>query len=174
MRGKPRNACMIEITKLHERLVKLLRQDARLTDGKLSTMLGISEDEVAKERKILEDGGVICGYTAIVNEALLNPQSITAIIEIKTSPNKKYGYAGIASTISRFPNVESVRLMSGNYDLAITVKCDDIRQVGKFVDEQLSVLDGVLGTATHFIIGRYKEMGMELSPDEDERGMVSP
>ena len=100
-------------------------------------------------------------------------ESVTALIEIKVTPKAKYGYSDIAKTIAQFKEVDSVHLMSGNFDLILTVKCDSLQKVGRFVDEHLSALDGVLSTATHFVIGCYKESGEILNPDEDDRGMYT-
>jgi DNA-binding Lrp family transcriptional regulator len=157
-----------------EKLVKLLKQNARLTNEQLGTMLGISAGEVAAQIEKLENDGIIYGYTVIIDEEKFNKDTVTAIMEIKVTPKSKYGYSDIAKTIARFSEVESVRLMSGDYDLAVTVKCANIREIGAFVAERLSPIDGVLSISTHFVIGRYKELGEEFVTDIDERGLASP
>ena len=157
-----------------EKLVKLLKQNARLTNEQLGVMLGITAGEVASQIEKLESDGIIYGYTAIIDEEKFKKDSVTALMEIKVTPKSKYGYSDVARTIARFSEVESVRLMSGDYDLAVIVKSTDIREIGKFVAERLSPIDGVLSISTHFVIGRYKELGEEFAPDNDERGLVSP
>jgi len=157
-----------------EKLVKLLKQNARLTNEQLGAMLSITAEEVAAQIEKLEKDGIIYGYTVIIDDEKFSKDSVTALMEIKVTPKSKYGYSDVARTIARLPEVESVRLMSGDYDLAVIVKSTDIREIGRFVAERLSPIDGVLSISTHFVIGRYKELGAEFNPDDDERGLVSP
>jgi DNA-binding Lrp family transcriptional regulator len=164
-----------KINHTQEKLIKLLKQNARFTDAELSAMLSIPENQVAGEIEKLEANGVIRQYTAVINEDALEGGSVTAVVEVKVTPKAKFGYKSIAKTIAGLEQVESVYLMSGNYDFSITVKCDNLREVSYFVAEQLSPIDGILSTTTHFIIGYYKEFGVESDYDDrDERGFVSP
>jgi len=111
----------------------------------------------------------------IIDEKKLDDNSVTAIIEVKVSPAAMFGYKNIAKTIAKYPEAESVYLMSGDYDLAVIVNCTNIKEVGRFVAERLSPIGGILNIATHFIIGRYKQSGEEFHvDDDDERGFVSP
>ncbi|MCL2070649.1 MAG: Lrp/AsnC family transcriptional regulator [Oscillospiraceae bacterium] len=158
---------------MQDKLLKLLKQNARLTNAELAAMLGVLESEVGDAVDKLEKSGVIQGYTAIINEDKVDGDSVTAIIEVKVTPNEKYGYKNIAKIIAKFPEVESVHLMSGGYDLSVIVKCDSLKKVGRLVDEQISTINGVLSIATHFIIGHYKEMGVDFAPEEDERGLYT-
>jgi len=105
----------------------------------------------------------------------MNNNSVTALIEIKAMPKTKYGYSDLAKTIAQFKEVDSVNLMSGVFDLAVMVKCDSINQVGRFVAECLSPLEGVVNIATHFVIARYKEAGeiLDTLDDEDDRGLYT-
>ncbi|MDR0222108.1 MAG: Lrp/AsnC family transcriptional regulator [Oscillospiraceae bacterium] len=157
-----------------EKLVRLLRRNARLSDGELAAMLGITAEEVAAKMEKLEKDGIIVGYAAVINEEKLNEAAVSAFIEVKVTPKAKYGYNDIAEKIAQFDEVESVRLMSGAYDLAVTVKCASVAGLGKFVQERIAPLDGVLSTATHFVIGRYKEMGAVIGNVRDEREPVTP
>ncbi|MCL2037067.1 MAG: Lrp/AsnC ligand binding domain-containing protein [Oscillospiraceae bacterium] len=105
----------------------------------------------------------------------MEKNQVTALIEIKAMPKTKYGYSDLAKSIAQFDEVDSVRLMSGSFDLAVMVKCDSVNQVGKFVAECLSPLDGVIGISTHFVIGRYKDDGkiLTVEEDEDDRGLYT-
>lgn len=157
-----------------EKLIELLRQNARLTDAQLAVMLGITEREVADEIARLEQSGVIPGYTAIVNEDKLGGNFVTALIEVKVSPKTELGYNEMAEKIAQCPEVETAHLISGAYDLAITVKCRNVREVGLFVSERLAPLDGVLSVATHFVMERYKEKGVLFNNSRDERELIAP
>jgi len=159
-------------------LLKLLRENSRLTNSELSAMLGISETEVAGEIARLEKEGIILGYTAIVNEEklgeMLGESFVTALIEVKVSPKTELGYNEMAAKIAECPEVETAHLISGAYDISVTVKCRNVREVGLFVSERLAPLDGVLSVATHFVMERYKEKGVLFRPDADERELISP
>ena len=160
---------------MQDKLLKLLRKNARLSNEELATMLGVSTKEIANEIDNLEKNGTIRKYTTIVDEDKLGKNVVTARIEVKATPEAKHGYKNIAKSIAKFPEVETVYLMSGDHDLGVTVKCSDIKEIGQFVAEQLSAIDGVLSISTHFVIGRYKELGEEIDvDDEDEREWVSP
>ena len=161
---------------MQEKILGLLKDNARLSDEKLAVMLGISTQEVSDEIQKLEKSGIICGYGVFINEDKLNKESVTALIEIKVMPKAKLGYKDNARTIAQFSEVEAVYLMSGDYDLVLKVKCNSLKEVGRFVDEKLSSIDGILKISTHFIIGRYKESGevFDFDYSSDERGLVSP
>lgn len=157
------------------KLLDLLRENARLSNAELAAMLGISEAEVAAQIKQLENDGIIMGYTAIINEETADETLVTAIIEIKVAPMKGKGFDELAHTIMEYEEVDSVFLLSGAYDLSVTVKGTSLRKVAMFVSDRLSALDGVISTATHFILKRYKEKNHVFSEDStDERSLVSP
>lgn len=158
-----------------EQLLKLLSQNARLSNSELAVMLGTSEKAVAAQIKEYEDKGIIKGYSAIINEQLACKDNVVAFIELKVSPKAKHGYDELAKYVSTFDEVESVLLMSGAYDLAVTVKGTSLKEVASFVSQRLATIDGVLSTATHFELQRYKDKGIIMSDDEiDERGFISP
>ena len=159
----------------NNKLLDLLRQDARLSNSELSAMLGCSEKEVAAAIDKLEDDGIIIGYSAIIDEEKADENGVTAIIEIKVTPVKDGGFDDLAHTIMEFDEVESVYLLSGAYDLFVTISGTSLRKVALFVSEQLAVLDGVISTTTHFILRRYKEKNHVFNENSfDERGMDSP
>ena len=160
---------------MKEQLVELLQQNARLTNAELAVMLGSSEAEVAAAIRELENNGVIKGYSAIVNDELANKDQVTAIIELRVTPKRDCGYEEIAHTIMQYDEVESISLMAGAYDLAVTVKGTNVKDVSMFVSQCLAPLEGVLSTATYFILKKYKEKGIIIEGEEkDERGYYFP
>lgn len=156
-------------------LVDLLRENARLSNEQLATILGISPEMVAAQIKKLEEDGMIIGYSAIINEEKLDKNSVTALIELKVSPKVECGYDDVAKIIAQYEEVDTVQLMSGSFDLAVIIKGTNLRDVALFVSDRLATLDGVLSTTTHFILQRYKEKGVNFAGEEaDERSLVSP
>lgn len=158
-----------------EKLLNILRRNARLSNADIAAMLGTSEDEVAREIANLEQSGIIMGYSAIINEEKIDENGVTAIIELKITPIKDRGFDDLAHTIMEYEEVDSVFLLSGANDLSVTISGSSLRNVALFVSERLAVLDGVLSTTTHFILRRYKEKHHVFNEDNfDERSMVSP
>ena len=156
-------------------LVDLLRENARMSNEQLATVLGITADEVARQIKQLEDDGMIIGYSAIINEEKLNKNAVTAFIELKVSPEVECGYDDVAQIIAQYEEVDTVQLMSGSFDLAVIIRGTNLREVAMFVSDRLATLDGVLSTTTHFILERYKEKGVNFAGESaDERSLVSP
>lgn len=156
-------------------IIEILQQNARISDKELAAMLGITAEEAAAQIKKLEDDGIIKGYSVIVNEELYDKSAVYATIELKVTPQRDCGFDEIAKTIMLYDEVESVTLMSGAYDLAIEVKGNNLKDVATFVSGRLSTIDGVLSTATHFILKKYKEKGIFIEEeDTDERGFVCP
>lgn len=153
------------------RLLKLLSENDRLTTDELAAMLAVSPEEVAREIAKYEKAGVIKGYNALINWEKADCNRATALIELKVSPKKETGFDEIAHRIMEFEEVESVYLMSGGYDLAVTVNAKSMQDIAMFVVRRLSPLDGVLSTATHFVLTRYKDGGVIFDDGEknDER-----
>lgn len=153
-------------------LLQLLKQNARLSNAELGAMLGKSEQEVAQEIADLEQQGVIRGYSVIVDEELADRDTVSAYIELKITPQPDCGFDELARIISGFDEVESVTLMSGGYDLGITISGSGLRDIAGFVAQRLATLDGVLSTRTHFVLKRYKEKGIFILEEPgDERGV---
>lgn len=156
-----------------EQILELLRDDAQLTPSQLAVMLGESEEAVAKAIAQYEREGVIRGYHALVNWERTETQKASALIELRITPKKDTGFDEIAGRIMNFPEVESVYLMSGGYDLAVTVTGRTMQDVAMFVQKRLATLDGVLSTATHFVLTKYKDGGVIFQSEYeeiDERG----
>ena len=160
---------------MKEQLLELLQQNARLTNAELAVMLGVTETDVTDAIRELEEGGVIKGYSAIVNEELANKNQVTAIIELRVTPKRDCGYEEIAHTIMQYDEVESIALMAGAYDLAVTVEGTNVKDVSMFVSQCLAPLEGVLSTATYFVLKKYKDKGIIIEGEEkDERGYYFP
>ena len=156
-------------------IIEILRQNARLTNADVAAMLDADEADIADKIEALEKSGVIIGYSAIINEEKYDPTNVTAVIELRVSPKTESGYNIVAETVAQFEEVDSVQLMSGAYDLAVTIRGTNLRNIALFVSDRLAPLDGVLSTTTHFILERYKEKGaLFTSTQRDERGFNSP
>lgn len=156
-------------------LVDLLRENARLSNEQLASILGISSEMAAAQIKKLEEDGIIIGYSAIINEEKYDKNAVTALIELRVSPQVECGYDDVAKIIAQYDEVDTVQLMSGGFDLAVIIRGKSLRDIALFVSERLATLDGVLSTTTHFILQRYKEKGVNFSGEEaDERSLVSP
>ena len=153
---------------MKEQLLELLQQNARLTNAALAVMLDTTEAEVADAIRALENDGVIKGYSAIVDDELANKDMVTAIIELRVTPQRDSGYEEIAHTIMQYDEVESMYLMSGSFDLTVIISGRSLREVAQFVGERLAPLEGVTGTATHFILKKYKEKHLIFRPQEPQ------
>jgi DNA-binding Lrp family transcriptional regulator len=140
-------------------LLELLRSKARHTHQELAEMLALSEAEVRARISAWEKDGTILGYHAVVNAELAGDVDVQAFIEVKVTPERGGGFDRLAMRIARFDQVVSCYLASGGYDLMVVVQGTDLREVARFVSERLSTLDGVLSTATHFLLKTYKENG---------------
>lgn len=156
-------------------LLKLIQDDATLSPAKLAAMLNSTEAEVSTKIKEFEEQGIILGYQTILNEEKLALDLVRAEIEVKISPEREGGFDRTAERIARYAEVRSCHLMSGGYDLLVIVEGKTLREVALFVSQKLATIDGVISTATHFILKTYKERGVMLHEAEvDERLPVTP
>lgn len=156
---------------MNTKLLKLLSKDSRTSEADMATMLGMNEEEVHKEIAEMEREGVIRGYKAVIDWERLDEAYVSAIIELKVTPKAGLGFEDVAAKVMKYPEVESVYLMSGVYDLNVVVKGKNFHEVALFVAKELSTIESVTSTATHFVLRRYKEMDVELLGDGvDERG----
>ena len=157
-----------------DELLKILQANATESRETIAKMLNLSVEEVNKRIAKYEKSGVIRGYQAILDEDKLNLDTVTAVIEVKITPQRQGGFNTIADRISRFPEVRSSYLMSGTYDVLLFVEGRNLREVASFVSERLSPLEGVLSTSTHFMLKTYKRLGvlMETGHAEERLSIV--
>ena len=141
----------------HIKLLQLLESDCTLTHDQLAAMTGLSAQEVKAEVKRLEEDGLIRGYRAVVDWDRTDREAVTALIEVKVTPQRGEGFDRVAGRIYQYDEVESVYLMSGAFDLTVIISGRSLKEVAHFVGEKLATIEDVTGTATHFILHKYKE-----------------
>jgi DNA-binding Lrp family transcriptional regulator len=156
-------------------LLKLLAENASLKPAQLASMLNQPEAQIAERIRGFERERVILGYRAILNEEKLGLEMVRAVIEVKITPEREGGFDRLAGRIAKYDEVKSCYLMSGGYDLLVIVEGGSLREVARFVSEKLATIQGVLSTATHFMLKPYKEQGVLMTAEEGgERLAVSP
>ncbi len=152
-------------------ILELLENDGRLTPKELAVMLDKETGDIKKEIEQLEAEGVILGYKALIDWDKTDREYVTALIEIKVIPQRDRGFDEIAEKICHYPEVKTVYLMSGGFDIAVLVEGKTMREVALFVAEKLALIESVTSTATHFVLRRYKDKGVVYkAPGKDERG----
>ncbi|MBO6065448.1 MAG: Lrp/AsnC family transcriptional regulator [Lachnospiraceae bacterium] len=157
------------------RILESLDQNARLTAKELAVMLGEDEAKVAAEIRRLEEELVICGYPTLIDWDKTDKHQVTAMIEVKVTPQRGKGFDDIAERIYQFDEVEAVYLMSGGFDLTVMLRGSSLKSVAEFVSGKLAPMESVLSTATHFVLKKYKEHGIPLvQKQEDERMLITP
>ncbi len=160
---------------LKEQILRTIDRNSKLTSAELAIMLGRDEAEVAAAIAEMEADKVICGYPTLINWDKVSSEKITALIEVKVTPQRGQGFDTIAERIYKFAEVESVYLMSGGFDLTVIIKGKSMREVAGFVSEKLAPMEAILSTATHFVLKKYKEHGIAMQHEEkDERMLVTP
>ncbi len=166
---------MKEMNELKRKVLELLKEDARRSTSLLATLLGAEEEDVKTAIGQLEKDHVIVKYAAVVNWDKVDDEKVTALIEVQITPERGRGFEGIAERIYLYPQVKSVYLMSGAYDLLVEVEGRNLREVANFVSEKLSPIDSVLSTKTNFTLKKYKQDGIIFEEhEEDNRLMISP
>ncbi|WP_085520602.1 Lrp/AsnC family transcriptional regulator [Tuberibacillus sp. Marseille-P3662] len=157
-------------------LLDLLEKNGRMPVDMIAKMLDMDEEEVSKRIDKLEKNNAILGYSAIANwSKVLDYEGVTAMIDVQVTPKREVGFDTIAERIYRYPEVKAVYLMSGAYDLSVSIQGKTMSEVGQFVSEKLSTLDSVISTTTHFVLKKYKHDGVIFdSDDDDKRIVVSP
>ncbi len=160
---------------LTKQILELLEDNARLTAREIAVMLDVDEAGVQSVIKDLEDKKVILKYLTLVNYEKLGEEKVSALIEVRITPQRDVGFDGVAERIYRFPQVRSMRLMSGTYDLAVFVEGRSMKEISHFVSTKLSTVEGVISTTTHFVLKAYKQDGVIMEDgEEDRRLMISP
>ena len=160
---------------MNHKILALLRENARMGIQEIALRSGLPEAEAEQEIRELEKSGVIRGYTAILNESELDDNKVKALIEVKVTPRREGGFDQVARRIARFPEVTDLYLVSGSFDLLLTVEGDSLQEVASFVSAKLSTIEGVLSTSTSFLLKKYKESGRIMQNDEEyERLKICP
>ena len=158
-------------------ILQLLVHNSRLTPEEIGQQIGAEPEEVAKEIQLMEENKVICGYNTLINWENTDREMVTALIEVKVTPQRGNGFDKIAERIYRFEEVKAVYLMSGGFDLTVILEGKSLKEIAFFVSDKLAPIDAVIGTATHFVLKSYKDHGVIIShgdKKEDKRMIVSP
>ncbi|MCS7119106.1 MAG: Lrp/AsnC family transcriptional regulator [Archaeoglobaceae archaeon] len=153
-------------------LLKLLEENARVSYEELSEALGVSIETVKESIRRMEEDGVILKYKAIVNWEKLQEDYVYAVINVKVSLSREKGYEDIARRIAKFPEVHAVRLVSGEADFQVVIRGKSLKDVAFFVAEKISTIPEVRDTVTHFVLRTYKEEGVTLFADEEDRRLA--
>ena len=160
---------------MREQILAIIEKNSRISVKELAVILGAVEIDVANELKALEEEGIICGYHTMIDWEKTDIEKVTALIEVRITPQRGQGFDKLAERIYKYPEVNSVYLISGGYDLLVSLEGKSLKQVSSFVSDKLSTLDGVLSTATHFVLKKYKDHGTILGKKyEDTREMITP
>jgi len=160
---------------MREKILSAIEKNSRIDLKELAVMLGREEIDVLNEIQKLEEEKIICGYHTLINWEKTNIEKVTALIEVKVTPQRGQGFDRIASRIYNYPEVRDVYLISGGFDLLVTLEEKSLKEIAQFVSEKLSTLDSILSTATHFILKKYKDHGTIIDEHvKDEREVVSP
>lgn len=160
---------------MREKILTFIEKNSRVDLGELAVVLGASEAAVVQELSDMEAEHIICGYHTIIDWDKAGIEKVTAMIEVRVTPQRGMGFDKVAERIYNYPEVNSVYLISGGFDLMVTLEGKTLREVSQFVSEKLSTLDTVLSTKTNFILKKYKDHGTVIAESEkDERQLVSP
>ena len=156
---------------MKKNLLKLLEDDARLSTEQLAIMLDSTKEDIEKELAELENNGTILGYKAMIDWEKTDREYVTAMIDVKLSPQRDRGFDKIAEKIFNYPEVQAVYLMSGAYDLSVLIEGKTMKEVAYFVSQKLAPIESIISTATHFVLHKYKDKGVVYGYSEiDERG----
>jgi DNA-binding Lrp family transcriptional regulator len=160
---------------MREQILKTIEKNSRISMKELAILLGKEEIDVANEVALMEAEGVICGYHTLINWEQTSLEKVNALIEVRVTPQRGQGFDNIAERIYKYPEVDAVYLISGGYDLLVSLEGKSLKEISSFVSDKLSTLDSVLSTATHFVLKKYKDHGTVLSKkEEDEREKITP
>ena len=160
---------------MREKILTFIEKNSRIDIKELAIVLGVDETAVLNELAAMEAEHVICGYHTLINWDKIGVEKVTALIEVRVTPQKGMGFDKVAERIYNYPEVNSVYLISGSFDLMVTLEGRTLREVSQFVSDKLSTLDYVLSTKTNFILKKYKDHGTIMAePAKDERMLMTP
>ncbi len=159
---------------MREKILTFIEKNSRVDLKDLAIMLGTEEAVVANELEAMEEERIICGYHTLVDWEKTSLEKVNALIEVRVTPQRGRGFDSVAERIYNYPEVNAVYLISGGYDLLVTLEGKTLREVAQFVSDRLSTLESVLSTKTNFILKKYKDHGTIIArPMDDERMLVS-
>ncbi len=160
---------------MREKILTFIEKNSRVDLKELAIMLGVSESSVMQELEQMEAEHVICGYHTIIDWDKVGIEKVTALIEVRVTPQRGMGFDKVAERVYNYPEVTSVYLISGGFDFMVILEGKTLREVSQFVSEKLSTLDSVLSTKTNFILKKYKDHGTVIAEKKkDERIQVAP
>ena len=168
------NSFIISVTGLNTEIeiLKILENNARVSNREIADMLNISVEEVEKTIEKLENEGVILKYKTLINWEKVGVEEVYAIIDVRVNLTREKGYDDIAKRIAKFPEVHAVRLVSGDYDFQVVVKGKSLKDISFFVADKISTIPEVRDTVTHFLLRTYKEEGVLMFKDEEDRRLA--
>lgn len=159
---------------MREKILTFIEKNSRIDLNELAIILGADEAAVMNELEAMENERIICGYPTLIDWDKAGIEKVTALIEVRVTPQREMGFDKVAERISRYPEVNSVYLISGGFDIMVTIEGKTLREVSSFVSEKLSAIDTVLSTKTNFILKKYKDHGtVMVAPAKDERIMMA-
>ena len=159
---------------MREKILSYIEKNSRVDLADLAVMLDMDETVIMNELEAMEHEGIICGYHTLINWDKAGVEKVTALIEVRVTPQRGMGFDKVAERIYNYPEVNSVYLISGGFDLMVTLEGKTLREISQFVSDKLSALDQVLSTKTNFILKKYKDHGTVLAaPTKDERIMMA-
>lgn len=160
---------------IREKILTFIEKNSRIDLKELAILLGEDEVAVAEQMAQMEEEGIICGFHTLIDWDKVTNERITALIEVRVTPQRGHGFDSIAERIYKYPEVTATYLISGGYDLLVTLEGKTLKEVSSFVSDKLSTLESVISTATHFVLKKYKDHGTIIEKHEsDERMVVSP
>ena len=160
---------------LEEKVLGIIEKNSRVSTREMAVVLGTEEIDVINALQNMEESGIICGYHTMIDWEKTDLDKVSALIEVRVTPQRGQGFDTIAERIYKYPEVEAVYLISGGYDLLVCLEGKSLKEVSSFVTDKLSTMDYVLSTATHFILKKYKDHGTILTKKyQDERMQVTP
>ena len=160
---------------MREKLLSVIEKNSRIDIKELAVIMGAEEIDIVNELEAMEREGIICGYHTLIDWEKTSIEKVSALIEVRVTPQRGQGFDKIAERIYKYPEVNSVYLISGGYDLLVSLEGKSLKEISAFVSDKLSTLETVLSTATHFILKKYKDRGTILAKKhEDTREKVTP
>lgn len=156
------------------KILRLIQNNSKMETKDIATMLGLDEALVIHTIKEMEEEQIICGYNTVINWDKTDDERVTALIEVKVTPQRGEGFDRVAERIYNYEEVTSLYLMSGGFDMTVFIEGKTMKEVAQFVARKLAPMDGVLSTSTHFVLKKYKESGTKLEQQKkDERLVVT-